>query len=480
MLDLIIRGGDVVDGTGAARRRADVGVKDGRIVAIGQVDGEAARTIDATGKVVAPGFVDVHTHFDAQIFWDGALTPVAAARRHHRARRQLRLHHRPALGRPVRRRLPDADARPGRGHAPRVAARPACRGRGAPPPSTSTRLEGRVGVNVGMMVGHSRHPPGRDGRRRQPSAPPPTTRSRPWAGSSHDGLEAGGIGFSSSWARTHNDADGQMVPSRYATEQELVELCRVAGEHEGTSLEFLADGRARSSRGPRSSWPTCRPPAQRPLNWNILVINALSAPNIENQLVGRRRRPGQGRQGRRPHHPQAVRHPPLVRRRLRARRAARLGARDDRSPRPRRRRSSPTRRPARSSTSRPSRPGPWSALADWTTKRIFDVVQPENRQYVGRTIGEIATEQGRDPFDVLCDIVALRRPAHQLRARRPHLHRRRVEARASTCGATAGPSSAPPTPAPTSTCSPPSTTRRCCWARPSATRGCCRSRRPCT
>src|SRR5687767_9453100 len=75
MFDVIIRGGDVIDGTGAARRKADVGIRDGRVVAIGAIDGEAATTIDATGKVVAPGFVDVHTHFDAQVFWDGALTP---------------------------------------------------------------------------------------------------------------------------------------------------------------------------------------------------------------------------------------------------------------------------------------------------------------------------------------------------------------------------------------------------------------------
>ena len=75
MYDVIIRGGEVVDGTGAARRRADVGIRDGKVVAIGEVSGESATTIDATGKVVAPGFVDVHTHFDAQVFWDGALTP---------------------------------------------------------------------------------------------------------------------------------------------------------------------------------------------------------------------------------------------------------------------------------------------------------------------------------------------------------------------------------------------------------------------
>ncbi len=54
-----------------------------------------------------------------------------------------------------------------------------------------------------------------------------------------ESLQAGGLGFSSSWARTHNDAEGDMVPSRYATEDELVALCRVVSEHPGTTLEFI-------------------------------------------------------------------------------------------------------------------------------------------------------------------------------------------------------------------------------------------------
>jgi N-acyl-D-aspartate/D-glutamate deacylase len=74
VLDLLIKNGTVIDGTGAAARRADVGITGGRIADIGKLSG-AKRTIDASDLVVAPGFIDPHTHYDAQICWDGALTP---------------------------------------------------------------------------------------------------------------------------------------------------------------------------------------------------------------------------------------------------------------------------------------------------------------------------------------------------------------------------------------------------------------------
>src|SRR5919204_6523297 len=69
--DLVIKNGVVIDGSGLPRYRADIGVKHGRIVTIGRIRGERAReVIDADGQVVGPGFVDGHTHMDAQVFWD--------------------------------------------------------------------------------------------------------------------------------------------------------------------------------------------------------------------------------------------------------------------------------------------------------------------------------------------------------------------------------------------------------------------------
>ena len=75
MHDLVIRGGTVVDGTGASPRQADVAIDGNRVTAVGSDIGEGRKEIDASGLLVAPGWVDVHTHYDGQVTWDPYLTP---------------------------------------------------------------------------------------------------------------------------------------------------------------------------------------------------------------------------------------------------------------------------------------------------------------------------------------------------------------------------------------------------------------------
>ena len=75
MLDLKIVDGTIIDGSGKPRYNGDVGITDGRIVAIGKIEAASRQTIDAAGRIVAPGFIDVHTHYDAQVLWDRTLSP---------------------------------------------------------------------------------------------------------------------------------------------------------------------------------------------------------------------------------------------------------------------------------------------------------------------------------------------------------------------------------------------------------------------
>ena len=75
MYDYVIRNGQVVDGTGSPARAADIGIEDGTIVAVGDVEGTGTTEFDATGLVVAPGIIDPHTHYDAQLFWDPTASP---------------------------------------------------------------------------------------------------------------------------------------------------------------------------------------------------------------------------------------------------------------------------------------------------------------------------------------------------------------------------------------------------------------------
>src|SRR5437660_7323763 len=74
-MDVVLRGGQLVDGTGAPARPADVGIENGRIAAVGDVAANGATEVDLDGLVLAPGFVDIHTHYDAQVLWDRDLTP---------------------------------------------------------------------------------------------------------------------------------------------------------------------------------------------------------------------------------------------------------------------------------------------------------------------------------------------------------------------------------------------------------------------
>jgi N-acyl-D-aspartate/D-glutamate deacylase len=278
--DIVIRGGTVYDGSGAPGLDADVAIAEGMIEEIGP-DLRGDRELDASGCAVAPGFIDIHTHYDAQVFFDTTLSPSP-------------LH---GVTTVIGGNCGFTIAPLGPEHSDyllRMLARvegmsTAALGAGVPWDWTSfgdylDRIDGTLAPNAGFLVGHSTVRRVVMGERATQGA----ATADDLAAMEHllaESLRAGGLGFSSSWARTHNDADGDMVPSRYANEDELFALCGVVGHHPGTTLEFIPCVGMFEDYAPEVMTRMSRA-ANRPLNWNVLFVSAGNEAMAEHNLAG--------------------------------------------------------------------------------------------------------------------------------------------------------------------------------------------------
>ncbi|MFE7167086.1 amidohydrolase family protein [Streptomyces sp. NPDC057616] len=289
MLDHVIKGASVVDGTGAPAYTADVGIRDGRIAVVGTVSEEARSSEDASGLVLAPGFVDPHTHYDAQLFWDPYATPS--------------LNHgvtTVAAGNCGFTLAPLNPARPeDADYTRRMMSKVegmslVALEEGAPWSWNSfaeylDALEGRIAVNAGFMVGHCalrRYVMGPDAVGGQPGEEQLAEIVRLL----HEAMDAGAWGFSTTQSSTHSDGDGQPVASRHAKPAELLALSKAVGEHEGTQIEAIVAGCLdQFSDAEIDLFVEMSAAAGRPLNWNVLTVDAAVPERVPRQLFASER-----------------------------------------------------------------------------------------------------------------------------------------------------------------------------------------------
>ena len=268
--DLVVRGGTIVDGSGLPRYRADVGVDGGTIAAIGRIGERGAEEIDAEGHVVTPGFIDGHTHMDAQIFWD----PLGTCSCWHGVTTVVMGNCGFTLAPAPRRRARPGRAQPRarRGHLRRRRWPPASSGRGRPSAEYLDAVDGLPkGINYAAYIGHSALRTWVMGERAFEEAATATT-SRRWSASCATRLRAGAIGFTTSRSTQPRDPDDRPVASRLAAWDEVEQLVGAMGELGAGVFELAHEPQARRAiprrgRGPTAgcagwpSTPACRSPS---------------------------------------------------------------------------------------------------------------------------------------------------------------------------------------------------------------------------
>ncbi|NUU22195.1 MAG: D-aminoacylase [Streptomycetaceae bacterium] len=283
MLDHLITGATVVDGTGAPSFRGDVGIRDGRIVAVGpagSITEKAETTEDATGLVLAPGFVDPHTHYDAQLHWDAYATPSV----NHGVTTIVGGNCGFTLA-PLK--AADAD------YTRRMMAK--VEGMALPALENGIdwswetfaqyldKLDGAIGVNAAFMAGHCairRYVMGPDSVGKEASP----EQIEAMVGELKKAMEAGALGFSTGRSN-HTDGDGQPVPSRHATPEEVLALCAEVGRHEGTQLEVIVAGCLdKFSDDEIDLLVKMTTTAGRPMNWNVLTVDSADPDRVPRQI----------------------------------------------------------------------------------------------------------------------------------------------------------------------------------------------------
>ncbi len=394
--DLLVRNGRVVDGSGLPSYRADVGVKDGKIAEIGRLKGSAARTIDVDGLAVAPGFIDHHTHLDAQLLWD----PYGTCEPQHGVTSVITGNCGLTLA-PVKKGGEDALVKSFvRVEAiPRYALEQGVRWGWHTFGDYLDSLEGKVGVNVGGLVGHiavRQYVMGEESVERA-ATPGEVQQMRLLV---REAMEGGALGISTNRNERHMREDGKPVASRLADDKELFALCDVMAELNAGVIETIL-GRNKIEHFELYGELARR--TQRPIIWQS-IQHRWTEPDLWRQqldAVAPIFRDGYRAYGL-SHTVPLVRHfslkntqvfdefptwkslmflPEEVRRQAFADPGTRQKLRADLAD-----------------------PRPTNFHRRWDIVRVEKTAKPENKKYAGKNVAEMAAMRDQDPLDAFLDL----------------------------------------------------------------------------
>ena len=382
--DLLIRNGRVVDGSGAPAFNGDVGVSGGKIVEVGKLSAPAKRTIDVGGRVIAPGFIDNHCHFDAQVLWD----PLCTFACYHGATTVINGNC--SLGLAPARPEERADLVSMLSRVESIPVESLEAGvewTWETIPEYLDTLDRRLGVNVGALIGYSavrRHVMGQAAYTEEANG----GQIEQMKGIVREGIVAGALGLSSERNLRHMDLEGRVLPANVATGDEFIAVAEALAEVGAGSIQFGDGERTEVSEGllTRVAHATGRP-----------VISSLAG--REGTLVGDARMYAMS--------------PPFLENTARwtlltvdsfsafpAWKPVMNGSADERK----RAFADPAVRAAlRADADGPDRQGNTPSVR-WDLTYVASAALPENQGLVERSVTEIAAAQGKEPLDAFLDL----------------------------------------------------------------------------